>query len=277
MADDRTNPTSKAVIGAYPTNNSMSIVLAAKYSTNGLGLGIITQTPGGDFVANWNVAKSYLKFGNDPEVTARQNWHYYEPWHAGQTEFDPITILGFMVTFSFPSVVEQTYPDIVVANQIATLDTGAPDLTMRLGSSNLQRQVPYRQFFNSAKVPSYYSIADCQAMNYGVNVKIDFTGSAGQTNSYSFPTAETNCAYVPNPVYIGDWTSGVLWPPYNAEFPRNHINLGNSIYLFWMIHFWDFTKQRVGFCFERAPVEWVSMVLVPGLQDFHRVDAVLIH
>lgn len=249
MADDRTQPWSSAIIGTFPTKNSMSIVLATKYSTNGLGLGIITESPGGDLVANWNSAKSYLKFGNDPVMAARLNWHYYSPWYAGQSEFDPITIPGFKVTYSFPKVAGQTYPDIVVADQIGTIDTGAPELTMRLGPGDPQRQAPYSQFFNSANVPSWYSPVDCQAMNYGITVKIDFTGSTGQTDSYSFPTANNNGAYIPNPVFIGNWTSSVPWSSANPYFPRNRMNLGNSIYFFCKVHFWDFTNQRVGFYF----------------------------
>ena len=249
MADDRTQPHSRGIVGAFPTGGSIVEVLTTKYSTNGLGAGIISESPGGDFATNWNSHKSYLKFGNDPAVAARLNWSNWSPWFTGQAGFDPIIIPGFKITYRFPAVSGQTYPDLVMPNLIATLDTGAPYLTMRTAPGNPHRQTPYSQFFNSTGVPSWYRTTDCQALNYGVAIDVAFTGSTGKTNSYTFPTASTNGADVPNTSYIGNWTSSVPWTPNNADIPTNRINLGNSIYFFCKVHYWDFTNQRVGFFF----------------------------
>jgi hypothetical protein len=104
-------------------------------------------------------------------------------------------------------VAGQTYPDLVMPNLIGTIDTGAPDLTMRLGPNNPQLQAPYSQFFNINRVPSWYNTSNCRVVNYGVNINIEFTGSTGKTNSYSFPTADTNGQFLLNTSFIGHWIS----------------------------------------------------------------------
>ncbi len=249
MADDRTIAQSNAIVGAFPTRDSIVAVLTAKYSTNGIGSGIISESPGGNFVANWSSHKSYLKFGNDPAMAARLNWYNWSPWFTGQADFDPIVVPGFKVSYRFPAVAGQTYPDIVMPNLIATIDTGAPDLTMRLGPNNPQLQAPYSQFFNSTRVPSWYSTDNCRVVNYGVNIDIEFTGSTGKTNSYSFPTADTNGQFLPNTSFIGHWNSRVPWYPNSADMPTNRMNMGNNIFFFCKVYYWDITNQRVGFFF----------------------------
>jgi autotransporter-associated beta strand protein len=250
MADDRFGQQSNAIVGAFPTLDSIVAVLTAKYSTNGLGSGIISESPGGDFVANWSSHKSYLKFGNDPAMAARLNWYNWKPWFTGQADFDPIVVPGFKVSYRFPAVAGQTYPDLVMPNLIATIDTGAPDLTMRLGPNNPQLQDPYSQFFNTTRVPSWYSPDNCRVVNYGVTINVDFTGSTGKTNSYSFPTADTNGEFLPNTSFIGHWNSRTPWFPNNADMPTNRFNLGNNIFFFCKVYYWDLTNQRVGFFFD---------------------------
>ncbi len=249
MADDRTLAYSRGIVGAFPTLDSIVAVLTAKYSTNGLGSGIISESPGGNFVDNWRFHKSYLKFGNDPAVAARLNWYNWKPWFTGQAAFDPIVVPGFKVSYRFPTVSGQTYPDIVMPNLIATIDTGAGDLVMRTGPNNPHLQAPYSQFFNTARVPYWYNPAVCRAVNYGVDINVEFTGSTGKTISYSFPTADWNGGYIPNVATIGNWDSSIPWTPNNADMPTNRINLGNSIYFFCKVYYWDITNQRVGFFF----------------------------
>ncbi len=253
MADDRTAQWSVSICGAGPTDNSIVAALMAKYSTgpNGLGAGIISESPGGNLASNWSSHKSYLKFGNDPAIASRLNWYHWSPWFNGQTEFDALTIPGFKFTYKFPAVSGLTHPDIVIPNQIATIDSGAPEFVMRLGPSDPHRQPPYSQFFNSTNVPAWYSTAACQAVNKGVTINVEFTGSTGKTSYYSFPAAnyDDNAAYVPNIAFIGNWASNVPWTPNSAAMPMNRMNLGNSVYFYAKVYFWDFTNQRVGFYF----------------------------
>ena len=251
MPEDRTLPYGRGIIGAFPFMGATSFVgeLTAKYSTNGLGSGIISESPGGNLVANWRYHRSYLKFGNDPAVAARLNWTNWKPWHTGQNEFDPITVPGFKISYRFPAVSGQTYPDLVIPNRIATIDTGAGDLVMQLGPNNPHLQAPYSQFFNTASVPSWYDPAVCRALNYGVDINIAFTGSTGKSSSYTFPTADWNGGYIPNVATIGNWGSSVPWNFTTVDMPTNRINLGNSIYFFCKAYHWDFTNQRIGFFF----------------------------
>ena len=252
MIDDRTLPYGRGIIGAFPFMGATSFVgeLTAKYSTNGLGSGIISESPGGNLVANWRYHRSYLKFGNDPAVAARLNWTNWKPWYTGQNEFDPITVPGFKISFHFPAVSGQTYPDLVMPNRIATIDTGAGDLVMQLGPNNPHLLAPYSQFFNTARVPSWYDPAACRALNYGVDINIAFTGSTGKTSSYTFPTADWNGGYIPNVATIGNWNSSIPWNLNTVDMPTNRINLGNSIYFFCKAYHWDFTNQRIGFFFD---------------------------
>ena len=104
-------------------------------------------------MANWSTHKSYLKFGNDPAVAARLNWYNWSPWFTGQTAFDPIVIPGFKVTYRFPAVAGETYPDLVMPNLIATIDTGAPDLTMRLGPKKIcHNRAPFGTYCYPCKI-----------------------------------------------------------------------------------------------------------------------------
>jgi autotransporter-associated beta strand protein len=251
MPEDRTLPYGRGIIGAFPFMGATSFVgeLTAKYSTNGLGSGIISESPAGNLVANWRYHRSYLKFGNDPAVAARLNWTNWKPWHTGQNEFDPITVPGFKISYRFPAVSGQTYPDLVMPNRIATIDTGAGDLVMQLGPNNPHLQAPYSQFFNTARVPYWYDPAVCRALNYGVDINVAFTGSTGKTSSYTFPTADWNGGYIPNVATIGNWDSSVPWTLNTVDMPTNRINLGNSIYFFCTAYHWDFTNQRIGFFF----------------------------
>ncbi len=251
MPDDRTSQWSYSICGAGPFDNSIVAALMAKYSTNGLGAGIISESPGGDLTTNWSSHKSYLKFGNDPAVASRLNWYYWSPWYTGQPNFDAITIPGFKFTYSFPAVSGQTTPDLVVDNQIATIDSGAPEFVMRMGAGDPHRQLPYSQFFNITNVPSWYSSADCLAVNAGVTLNVQFTGSTGKTNSYSFQFSDhkNNPAYAPSVAFIGNWASNIPWAPNTTTMPMNRMNLGNSIYFFAKVYFWDYTNQRVGFYF----------------------------
>ncbi len=254
MTDDRTNQWSSSICGARPYDpyeQTIVAALMAKYSTNGLGAGIISESPSSDLRADWSKHKSYLKFGNDPAVASRLNWYNWSPWYNGQPAFDAITIPGFNFTFSFPAA-SPAISALVVPNQIATIDSGAPELTMRMGSGDPHRGATYSTFFNTTNVPSWYIKTNaCMAANDGVILNVEFTGSNGKKNSYSFPFSnyKENTAYVPNVGFIGDWASEIPWAPNSTTMPMNRMNLGNSIYFYAKVYFWDFTNQRVGFYF----------------------------
>ena len=244
---DPTADMNSAIMGAYPCPESFTYLLAQKYCKNGFVYGIVSEKQTGDMVENWGAFKAYLKIGIDKSVDDQINWHNYTPWFKGKTELQAVNIPGWTVTLSFPSVNGKPIPDIVVTNQIATIDTGAPDLTMRLGKDDPHRKEPYTRFFND-KTPHWYSKDKCQAAGTGVTVKISFTGSSGKTCSYQWTTSDTKGRYVPNGLIVGDWTVGIPWGE-GPETPLNRFNLGNSIYFFNHAHIWDIKNKRVGFYF----------------------------
>jgi hypothetical protein len=238
-----------AIMGAYPCPEAFTYKLAEKYCREGFVYGIVSEKQVGDMVENWDAFKAYLKIGLEASVAAQLNWHNYTPWFEGQTELQAVNIPGWTVTLSFPPVAGVALPDIVVSNQIATIDTGAPDLTLRLGKDDPHRRAPYHSFFNS-KTPHWYDKAKCQAGGDNITVRIAFTGSSGQTEGYQWTLRDPQGRYVPNGLIVGDWTAGIPWGE-GAETPLNRFNLGNSIYFYLQAHVWDIKNKRIGFHFNQ--------------------------
>jgi hypothetical protein len=236
-----------AIMGAYPCPEAFPHVLAQKYCKDGFVYGIVCEKQAGDMVENWAKFKAYLKIGLEPQMAGKLNWHNYTPWFEGQKELQAVNIPGWTVTLSFSKTDGKTIPDIVVSNQIATIDTGAPDLTMRLGKDDPHRKAPYQQFFND-KTPHWYPKEKCRAAGEGVTIRIAFTGSAGKTDSYQWTPRDPQGRYVPNTLFVGDWTAGIPWGE-GAETPLNRFNLGNSIYFYIQAHIWDIKNKRIGFYF----------------------------
>jgi hypothetical protein len=256
--DDRKSKWSRAILGAFPSATpwgpklpSLPYAIAQKYSPpNEVGLGIISAG-GSDIASDWDECKAYLKIGNDPKISARLNWRNDVPLFRGRSGFIPEAVPGFTVTFSFPKVNGQTVADIVVSNLIATIDTGAPELNMRVGSNNPHRQVAYQTFFTD-KGPGWMKAkykADSLCAASGVAVRIGFTGSSGHSSSYQFTTSAFGSAKLPTHVIVGDWSGMVPWPV-GKSTPENRINLGNTIYFYCPVYFWDITHKRVGIYFK---------------------------
>ena len=81
------------------------------------------------------------------------------------------------------------------------------------------------------------------------NVTIEFTGSQGLVNSYEFPIG--NSAYVtPNTLFSGNWNGGIPYTLQSPDGPANRINLGNTIYFYCPVYFWDIKNKRVGIGFK---------------------------
>jgi hypothetical protein len=244
---DADAPMNSAIMGAYPCPEAFTYALARKYCKSGFVYGIVCENQTGELAANWDAFRAYLKIGIDSSVAGKLNWHNYTPWFPGQIELQVVNLPGWTVRLSFPKVNGKRIPDIVVPNQIATIDTGAPDLTLRLGNDDPHRKEPYKQYFND-NGPSWYSKDKCRVAGDGVTVEVSFTGSSGQTSSYRWTIRDPKGRYVPNGMIVGDWTAGIPWGE-GPETPTNRLNLGNSIYFFIQAHVWDIANRRVGFRF----------------------------
>jgi hypothetical protein len=244
---DSTAPWNSAIMGAYPGPEAFTYVLARKYCRNGFIYGIVCENQSGDIVTGWDAFRAYLKIGIEPVAGGKLNWHHYTPWFPGQTELQVVNLPGWALRLTFPKVNGKRTPDIVVPNQIATIDTGAPDLTLRLARDDPHRREPYKQFF-ADNGPSWYRKDKCRVAADGVTVRVSFTGSSGQTSSYQWTVRDPKGRYVPNGMIVGDWTAGIPWGE-APETPTNRLNLGNSIYYFLHAHVWDIANRRVGFWF----------------------------
>jgi len=247
MPDDRTADWSPAIMGAYPCPEAFTYLVAQRYCKHGFVYGIVCENQSGEIADSWDACKAYLKIGLDPSVADKLNWHNYTPWFAGQTELHAVNTPGWTVRLTFPRANGKRIPDIVVPDQIATIDTGAPDLTMRLGKDDPHRKEPYKQFFTD-NGPSWYSTDKCRVAGNGVTVEVSFTGSSGQTSSYRWTVRDPEGRYVPNGLIVGDWAAGIPWAE-ATETPTNRLNLGNSIYFFIRAHIWDMANRRVGLYF----------------------------
>lgn len=259
--DDRKSKWSSAILGAFPSAlpwgerlPSLPFAIAQKYSPpNEVGLGIISEA-GADIASDWGSGKAFLKIGNDPKISARLNWRNDIPLFHGRSGFVPEAVPGFTVRFSFPKVNGQTVADIVVTNLIATIDTGAPELNLRLGRSDPHRQAAYQPFFTDQGPgwmnAKYKASSLCAAG--GVAVRIEFTGSSGRCSSYQFTTSADWSSPIPTHVIVGDWLGSVPWVV-DDDKPKNRISLGNTIYFYCPVYFWDITHQRIGIYAKRSP------------------------
>jgi F5/8 type C domain len=250
MPDDRTAQWSASIMGAFPMPGAFPYEIAKKYQANGLGIGygMISKAAYHQMAVGWSSFKSYLIIGNNQTLISRLNWRSYAPgadWYPGQPGFDPIVVPGFKIKFSFPMRNGTILSDIIASDQIATLDTGAPDMTMRLGSNDPQLSAPYKSFFTPDGVPWWYTDPGTVLTVPGDAVEVAFAGSFGKTCSYKFVHTTDNSTYMPDKVIIGAWSSGVPWANTTLT-PRNRMNMGNTAFYHFPVVFWDMEYKRVG-------------------------------
>jgi hypothetical protein len=242
--DERHEPWGNNISGGQPFSGSIPYELAKKYFPNEMGFGIISDSANSNLKNGYKSLKSYLKIGNDKTLNNTLIWKNSVN-DGGPGLFHAVR--GFTVTFKFPEVNGSKLSDIVVPNLMATVDTGAPDLTMRISSSNPQRN-SHKQFFDN-DVPWWFSSDQCQSLKRGPTVQIGFTATSGQTCSYAFPsrvfTSTGTSVDSPDTTSIGDWNSSIPWAV-STDTPKNRINLGNSIYFYWPVFYFDIANNRVG-------------------------------
>ena len=258
LPDDRTAIYGNgAIMGGFPSPNpyrsqqSFPFLLAQKYAADRMGLGIVSTCENLDFVrlhAGWGHLDSYLQIGKTPEITDHLFWRSDIPKWINQSGFYPEAVPGFQVAVDFSDTSERI---VTADNLIATVDTGAPDLTLRLDSSDPQYSAnlahhfvndgPWTRWNNSRYMAAATTLIDG-------TVTVYFTDDNGFQQSYSFEVgSDPNPPLIsPASLFAGRWTGEVPWTYSLPSFPRNRINLGNSIYFFWPVYFWDIENERVG-------------------------------
>lgn len=253
-ACDRKSRWGNSIMGGFPGISpreklpSLPYVLAQKYSEkNNVGLGIVSDSLSG-IEANWASFNAYLLIGSTPQITEKLNWRTDIPLFPTRVGFSPEAVPGFKVTFSFPDADGSATPDIVVTDLWATVDTGAPKLTMRLNPDNPHRKDPYKRFFtdDGPRWREGQYKADSRCLERGVKVRVEFAGSSGKSSQYEFYSSNNFDSSPPTQVIVGDWEGFVPWPVNSTQKPHNRINLGNTIYFYCPVYFWDLTNKRVG-------------------------------
>ncbi len=240
------------ICGAFPSLDkdsnlpSLPYALALKYSKEkNVGLGIVSNAPNKPISEGWTSIKSYLQLGSDPSITNLLQWRTDVPNYPKNPEipFCPEAVSGFKVEIEFPDVIgglKLTSPDMV-----ATVDTGSSNLRMRLGENNPQNQSPYNDYFKPNK---WYP--DGKSISGNAIIKILFTDSSGTVSSYEYPATDNFELKLPTMALFGDWDGNIPWESNDNDKPKNRMDLGNTIYYFCPVYFWDIDNKRVGILFK---------------------------
>ncbi len=165
-----------------------------------------------------------------------------------KVDFAPEAVPGFQIQISFPG--SQLKSITTSDTLIATIDTGAPDLTLKLGADDPQNKKEYKNYFKPDGPwkgwNSYYRNETKTLVN--AVVKVNFTGNDCKTYSYTFDVGnDVNIS--PKSLYATNWNSSAPWPVSQPEFPKHRINLGNTIYQNVTMFYYDIKNKRVGFGF----------------------------
>lgn len=259
-----------SILGAFPSIDpytklpSVPFALALKYAPDNMGLGIISDCYV-DINKSWNSMKSYLQIGNDSKISDKLNFRTDIPNWRNQQEFHPEAVPGFKVKIKFPD----TDKTIETSTLVATVDTGAPEMTLRLGSNDPQDQTPFSSHFVKEgpwlNWNSNEYLANAKSLK-NANVSLEYTDSQGLVNSYEFPVG--NSAYTtPTALISGKWAGGVPYPLQSPNGPANRINLGNTIYFYCPVYFWDIKNKRVGVGF-RNECQLAAKINTPNGASF---------
>lgn len=236
-------PGAKVIMGAFPSPQpwdgikSFPYALAEKYPTAGrVGFGIITSP----------IDKSYLMVKEDPNIDfTNLNWRTDIPlWQdPAKIPFAPEATPGFKIKMKLPEGKHIESPSLM-----ATIDTGAPEVVLRLGQTNPQDQPAYSNYFSGPGF-SWWPTAKGLRHRDGVSVIVEFTDSAKNTFCYTFVPWEDR-THRDRQVAVGPWDGDVPWRIGLPDKPRERFNLGNTLYRNCPVFFYDITGKRVGFSFE---------------------------
>lgn len=235
-------------MGSFPSRNALPFVLASQFS-GPIGVGIVTlrQTlsPLPTLPSDaWPLTFSYLQLVYNSQVTDNLIWSPSpSPPNSANQDFDYNlqAIPGFSFSVSSPGGSFSTKSDV---QWRATVDTGAPQLTSRVDVGNPQRNFSsdYQGPCNIGWMsPAYAAATTCLRH---ANVTVTFSGAENST-SYTFGATSPSDYEPPNEVILADWESSVPWGNSEAT-PRNRFNLGNTIYIYCPVVYYNYTSMSVG-------------------------------
>lgn len=236
--------------GAYPgreKTDSFPTALAKKYA-EGKGFGIVSTGSGKDIKADWKTMESYLTLGPYEGMENELKWRSDIPNLRSGDGFSPEAIPGFSIGITF----EDKKDKIRCDNLIATIDTGAPHLTMQLGSTNPQRTSTFESHFVNSELWKTWGGGAYEKHALGLknaNVSVYFQDDQGDAYSYSFPVGDDPDYGMPTALIAGDWLKSVPFALEMPNQPANRINLGNTIYYYCPVYYYDLKKKRIGIRF----------------------------
>lgn len=260
MPDDRgLEWGNSSIMGAFPSPQpgdklpSLPYAIVQKYQPDNLGFGFYSDH--GNQISNDKsvpLSKTYLSIGNQIDGTNPLSWRDDIPnWRAGELDFCPEATPGFKITIHFlPDYGERIE---TASGLIATIDTGAPDLTLRLGESNPHLDRAFSPHFESkGPYPIWRNDPDADLGRALTNaiVTVKFTDSEGETHFYTFVVGDDPLGS-PNTLFAGHWEGDVPWAVDDTK-PKNRINLGNTLYLWCPVVMFDIKNKRVGIGFQDA-------------------------
>lgn len=251
------------IVGGFPSKApltnlpSFSYALAescAAKQPKRFGFGIISQPPKSEVGAilgvaeGWSAFGSFLVVGAGLDILRHVTWRSDIPlWHK-DLGFCPEAVPGFSAEVSIPN---SSNPDKKIASvqYIATIDTGAPDFTARLGKDDPHLKAPFSDHFTAEGAPSWWAQGYDKYAKYLTNarVKIVFTDDLGIERFYTYDVGDKFKS--PATFVAATWDSPVPWGIKDPQTPQNRANLGNTIYYYASIMYYDFEDRRVGFYF----------------------------
>lgn len=242
--------------GAFPgweKADSFPTALAKKYA-KGKGFGIVSTGSGENIEAGWKTMESYLTLVLDKDTEKQLKWRSDIPNLSSGDGFSPEAIPGFSIgiTLNDKGQDEKIRRD----NLIATIDTGAPHLTMQLGPTNPQRTPTFESHFVNQDFWETWGGGAYGKHALGLknaNVSVYFQDDQGDAYSYSFPVGDDpDYRGMPTALIAGDWLKPVPFALMMPNQPANRINLGNTIYYYCPVYYYDIEKKRIGISF-RTP------------------------
>ena len=240
----------RMIMGAFPSISWKNMTpfpfaLEQKYA-KGKGFALISNGTGQNLERDWSKTKFYMSLGLPSDANKNIRWSETISTFSAQP-FAPDYIGNFKISVT-PNGSSETY---TTGNTVATIDTGAPELTLRLGKDNPQNRPPFKSHF--VKEGQWTRWGESEYTKSATNfingkVSVAFTDNKGQDFSYSFAIGNNPSSPHKNLLTAGTWEGGVPWGV-SPRTPHHRINLGNSLYYFAPVFYYDRANKRVGFGF----------------------------
>jgi hypothetical protein len=233
------------IVGGRWGAGSLAHALSKAYSPNHIGVGIISL-PGSDINKGYSTLHSYLSITPERE----SNLFKSMTWISNMDHpsfYDAVP--GFSVTFKFaPTTNNPTPPaDITVDHLAGTIDTGAPDLELKISEADPQYTAAYAPYFKGPLVgwmnDPNHAVFNAVTLGQKNRVTVSLKCDDNKTASYQFTLDPESKEANGNPsgAFVCKWTSGHPFGNFNKRF-----NVGNSPYFFWNYILFDMTNKKMG-------------------------------